>query len=108
MAIETRSINNHQKEVNPNTSSIQALGSATLKAIKWYQDLAIGKIDSVKAIAVQENISVRFIQERLKLELLSPQMIKNLFEGKIEDPPNLEQLKMLQFTYKWVSMNSLS
>jgi site-specific DNA recombinase len=86
-----QSCGRHLALVLPNTDphSLPRLDKPLLKAIArgatWYEDLKSGRVSSMRDIAVQENVSERYVSKIIRYAFLAPDLVEKALEGD----PNL-------------------
>ncbi|MEQ9811292.1 MAG: recombinase family protein, partial [Azospirillaceae bacterium] len=69
-----------------------ALVKALHRAHRWFEDLASGRADSLKAIAAREGVSDRYIGHLLPLAFLSPDLSAAILAGEQPSDLTLERL----------------
>lgn len=99
--LESRLISAKTDSNHTEKQPAKALGAATLKAFKWYNNLVTGKAESTAELAKQENVSEQFVQTRLNLALLSPQVIEGLIADEFKIELSLEKLKRTSIPTEW-------
>jgi site-specific DNA recombinase len=58
---------------------------AIVRGITWYEDLKSGRVASMRDIAVQENVSERYVSKIIRYAFLAPDLVEKALEGD----PNL-------------------
>ena len=77
----------------PPAPSVAAIQNALAKALQWNLLLVGGKVNSMKALAMREKITPRYVTRLLKLAWLAPDIIRAIQAGKLPAELTLDRLK---------------
>jgi site-specific DNA recombinase len=62
-------------------TSDPALIKAIARGVTWFEELATGQADTVKAIATREGVTDRYVSQLIELAFLSPRIVERAFCG---------------------------
>jgi DNA invertase Pin-like site-specific DNA recombinase len=82
-----------QESLKPHADSLKAIQLAVKQGLIWNQELVSGKAESAKSIAKGIDVSDRYVCQCVKLAVLSPDIIKRIFQGDIPHDMTLKKLK---------------
>ena len=78
------------------------LVKAIARAFRWQRMLETGRHATIKEIAKAEKINPSYVSRVLRLTLLAPTLVENLFAGREQHPPSLNDV-MRPFPIVWDS-----
>lgn len=92
--IETKLIvPNGESTPSAHHSSITAIQSALAKALEWNQMLITGTVASMSELAIQNNVTQRYIAHLIKMAFLAPDIMVAINQSKIPSGLSLDRLK---------------
>lgn len=81
--VETKLIVSNETSTMAHSETVGALRNALTKALLWNDDLIHGRVESMTALAQQEKVVPQFINRRIKLACLAPDIIEAIFNGQV-------------------------
>ena len=78
-----------------------ALLKALARANRWQQALETGQVDSMKELASREEIDHSYITRILRLNLLAPDIINAILDGRQPEVMTLTTLTKKPFPMEW-------
>ncbi len=83
-----------------NNTTLEAIQKSIAKALIWNKQLVDGQVLSIQEIANIEHLSRSYTTRRLRLAYLAPDIIQDIFNGRL--PPDLTLNKLLKgFPLEW-------
>ena len=98
--IETKLIVSEEAMAPAHPENVQAIQKALAKALAWNEGLVSGEIESMRAIAEQEDISSQLVIRKMKLAYLAPDIVEAIFKGDIPHTISLGKL-IKSIPFKW-------
>ena len=84
----------------------EALAKAIARARQWYEDLSSGAIESVHAIARDEELNERYVSRVLRCAFLAPNIVAAILEGTQPTTLTLDRL-LRGFPLAWKDQEAL-
>ncbi|MDX9821472.1 MAG: recombinase family protein [Syntrophales bacterium] len=86
----------------------QSLVKTIIRAHKWFNDLASGKVKNMTEIALREGVDRSYVSRVLNLAFLAPDITESIMEGRQPADLNIERLtKRIDLPLSWAQQRQL-
>lgn len=84
------------------TQSKPALIKAIARGVTWFEELATGRIETVKAIAKRERVTDRYVSQMIDLAFLSPRIVEKVISsGRDVNVSTKELVSDIELSASW-------